>query len=45
MPAALGERPARYAEPEEIELAEPQEYDEAGAAALEERLRSLGYLE
>ena len=44
-PAALGERPARYAEPEAIELAEPQEYDEAGAAALEERLRSLGYLE
>jgi predicted AlkP superfamily phosphohydrolase/phosphomutase len=44
-PGALGERPARYAEPEQIELAEPQEYDEAGAAALEERLRDLGYLE
>ena len=44
-PALLDARPARYAEPEEIELAQPHGYDEAGAAAVEERLRSLGYLE
>jgi predicted AlkP superfamily phosphohydrolase/phosphomutase len=44
-PALLDERPAHYAEPEEIELAQPHGYDEAGAAAVEERLRSLGYLE
>jgi predicted AlkP superfamily phosphohydrolase/phosphomutase len=44
-PALLETRPARYAEPEEIELAEPQGYDADGAAAVEERLRGLGYLE
>jgi predicted AlkP superfamily phosphohydrolase/phosphomutase len=44
-PALLETRPARYAEPEEIELAELRAYDEAGAAAVEERLRRLGYLE
>lgn len=44
-PALLDTRPARFAEPQEIELARPRGYDEAGAAAVEERLRSLGYLE
>jgi predicted AlkP superfamily phosphohydrolase/phosphomutase len=44
-PALLDAQPARYAEPEDIELAQPHGYDEAGAAAVEERLRSLGYLE
>jgi predicted AlkP superfamily phosphohydrolase/phosphomutase len=44
-PALLETRPVRYAEPEEIDLAEPHGYDEDGAAAVEERLRGLGYLE
>ena len=44
-PALLDERAPRYAEPEDVELAAPQAYDEAGEAELEERLRSLGYLE
>jgi predicted AlkP superfamily phosphohydrolase/phosphomutase len=44
-PGLLDARPPRYAEPAAVELARPQGYDEAGAAAVEERLRSLGYLE
>jgi arylsulfatase A-like enzyme len=44
-PTLLDARAARYAELAEIELAEPRGYDEAGAAAVEERLRDLGYLE
>jgi predicted AlkP superfamily phosphohydrolase/phosphomutase len=44
-PSLLAARPARSVEPDELQLAEPQPYDEEGAAVVEERLRSLGYLE
>jgi hypothetical protein len=44
-PALLDSRPPRYSEPAELEVGAPRPYDAAGAAEVEERLRSLGYLE
>ncbi len=44
-PALLDGRPPEYAEPAEVEVGAPRPYDAEGAAEVEERLRSLGYLE
>lgn len=44
-PGLLDRRPPEYAEPTGIEVGAPRPYDAEGAAEVEERLRSLGYLE
>jgi predicted AlkP superfamily phosphohydrolase/phosphomutase len=44
-PALLEQRPPEYVEAVELEVGAPRPYDEAGAAEVEDRLRSLGYLE
>ena len=44
-PALLDGRPPEYAEPAEVEVGAPRPYDAEGAAEVEDRLRSLGYLE
>ena len=44
-PGLLDRRPPEYAEPAGLEVGAPQPYDADGAAEVEERLRSLGYLE
>jgi predicted AlkP superfamily phosphohydrolase/phosphomutase len=44
-PGLLDGRPPEYAEPAEVEVGAPRPYDAEGAAEVEERLRSLGYLE
>jgi predicted AlkP superfamily phosphohydrolase/phosphomutase len=41
----LDVRPPEYVEAVDLELGAPRAYDEEGAAEVEERLRSLGYLE
>ena len=41
----LDDRPPEYVEAIDLELGAPRAYDEEGAAEVEERLRSLGYLE
>ena len=44
-PGLLDGRPPEYAEPVELEVDAPRPYDAEGAAEVEDRLRSLGYLE
>jgi len=43
--ALLDRRPPEYVDAAPVEVGAPRRYDEAGAAEVEERLRSLGYLE
>ncbi len=43
--ALLDARPPEYVEAVEIEVGAPRRYDAAGVAEVEDRLRSLGYLE
>jgi predicted AlkP superfamily phosphohydrolase/phosphomutase len=44
-PALLQGRQPEYAEPETIALGSPQQYEDEGTAEVEQRLRSLGYIE